>query len=318
MRTATTRTTPTRQATTPYGSAIKISSEYASIKQVMQEAHLDWDVNTERLFLADGTQVPKAKVTRRSSDNKILGVVGDRYTVMQNYDALKWFQPFIDSHNATIEHAGAFKDGKVIFLQARVNRDDVEIVKGDAVRPYITLAHAHDGSLAVMAGSTLVRLFCTNQLPMLKTSKTAKLLKMRHTKNMMIGLEAVRDIMNVYTGEFIGTTDQLKFLASVGVTKKSLEKFFTLAVTVKEDDDSDKTKKVETLTRIFETGRGLGGKEMHNFYGAYNALTEFLTWDSGRTVDNRLQELWFGTAQRVSQNAMEIAMAMAGGRSGRA
>ena len=46
-----------------------------SVEEAIVAAGLDWRVDTQKVYLADGTIAP-AKATVRSSDNKILGVVG--------------------------------------------------------------------------------------------------------------------------------------------------------------------------------------------------------------------------------------------------
>lgn len=299
---------------TPWGNiGNNVSDKHASdVMKAMKEAKMDWKVELEPVFLKDGSIVPKTQVTRRSDNNQVLGVVGDRYKILQNEDAFSWFQPFVDSHNAKITTIGSFKQGSVLFLQAEVLGQQTEVVKEDIVKSYITLAHSHDGSLSVMAGFCPVRMFCLNQLPMLKKSTTKKLLKMRHTKNLSFALDGVREIMDVANKEFVATTEQYRSLAKKGVNRKTLEEYVNL-VFRKEDDAIDKEVRKATIDKIeaiFENGKGMS-KSTRNYWGAFNSITEYLTWEAGRSTDSRLHSLWFGPAQSTAQRALDLALDLA-------
>lgn len=309
------QTTATATPSTPWGTCGQdVTEKFKPVRQVMREHGLDWNVSLQPLYLADGSEVPKNFATRRDSDGAILGVVGDRYTVLQNVDAFDWFDPFIESKQASIKTVGSFKGGRVIFIQAEVEIDPVEIVKGDTpIQSHMTLGHAHDGSLRVLGGFTPVRPWCINQLPMMKSSKSSKMLSMKHTKNVVLGLEAIRGIMDIHKAELNATAEQLRFLASKGVNQKSLEKYVTLVFS-KEGKEQDKTKIVETIAHLFENGRGLGQSNMKNYYGMFNAVAEHLTWGAGRTVDNRLSSLWFGENHVLEQKAFQLAIDMASGK----
>ena len=81
-------------------------------------AGLNWKVETKPLFLADGTQAP-SKAVVRTSDNSILGVVGENYQPLQNEDAFKFFNPFVETGLATFETAGSLRQGKRVWILAK-------------------------------------------------------------------------------------------------------------------------------------------------------------------------------------------------------
>lgn len=302
----------TQQVQTPWGDRGQaVNGKGKRVYDVMREHGLDWTVNLEPTFLEDGTMIPDSFVTRRDTDGAILGVVGKRYKPLQNVDAFGFFDSFVESKQAEIVVVGSFKGGRTVFIQAEVKVDPIEIVKDDIIKSYITIGHAHDGTAKISAGFTPVRMFCINQLPMLKKSSSSKLLSMKHTKNASITLEAIKGIMNVHRQEFLATAEQFKYLARKGVTKKTLEKYVTLVFQKSDEDESDKQQVIDKITYNFEHGRGLGGKNMKNCYGMFNAVTEYLTWEAGRTVDNRLASLWFGENQRRAQKALDVAIQLA-------
>jgi len=61
---------------------------------------------------------------------------------------------------------------------------------------------------------------------------------------------------------------------------------------------------------LMEKGRG---SEMagNTYWGAYNAVTEYLSYFRGKTQDNRLSSLWYGDSARVNRQALDAAIKMA-------
>src|SRR5688500_2132249 len=65
-----------------------------------RKAGLDWDVELVPLVTADTNAKVAHRGVRRTSDGRVLGVVGPRFCVLQNRDAFQWFQPFLDAKEA--------------------------------------------------------------------------------------------------------------------------------------------------------------------------------------------------------------------------
>lgn len=292
----------------------EFSEKFVSVQDVMEQSGLNFRVESEPVYLADGTEVPKCKATRNMKTGDILGTVGDRYTILQNDEAFNWFQPFIDQKVAYMENVGTLKKGAITFVQAKVCTDPVEIIKGDAVESYITLLNSHTGLTSVFSGFFPRRIFCANQMPALKASH---MLKVRHTKNVQVSMEKIQEIMNVATQEFVATTEQYRFLAAKGVNKSDLEKYVKLvfkkeAKSKADEEPEMRESTIEKITEYFENGRG-ASEQTRNMWGAFNAVNEYLNYEAGRTVDNRLQSLWIGANAQTNQKALETAVQLANG-----
>jgi phage/plasmid-like protein (TIGR03299 family) len=295
----------------PWGDqGTQIESKFAHVHEVMKNAHLDYEVGLENVWLADGTQVPKTKVTRRKDNGIILATVGDRYNILQNALAFEWFQPFIDAGQATIEHAGTLKKGAIVFAQAKVIIDPVEITPGDVVESYITLLNSHTGATSILAGFFPRRIFCQNQLPALKASN---MLKIKHTKSMHISMEKISEIMNVSTQEFIATTEQYKFLASKAVDRKTLEKYVKIVFQNEKNEEAEiRESKIEQIEYLFQEGRG--SKETPDtMFKAFNAVNEWFNYESGRSIDTRMYSLWNGVNAQLNQRSLDIALQITNG-----
>ena len=125
------------------------------------KAGLDWQVETEPLFRGNGQEV-KAQASVRTSDNRVLGVVGPRWTPLQNKDAFKVFEPLVDSGDMTLHTAGSLRNGERVWVLCQLNLDNSEIVKGDEIAKFALLSNGHDGKLAVHLGFTPIRVVCAN------------------------------------------------------------------------------------------------------------------------------------------------------------
>lgn len=301
-------------ATPWHGLGTKIENGFILPEEAMSLAGLNWNVTLEDIFTADGTKVPKAKVTRRDSDGTILGCVGDRYHPLQNKDAFQWFAPFIESKQASFETAGSLRGGKVVWVLAKTSIENAEVVKGDTVESYILLSNSFDGTVSIKGGFTNTRTVCANTLSMAHNSASSKLLKLKHTRSASLTLEKVRETMNIAAKEFNATIDQYRFLASKAISKKDLEKYITVVMTPEGKEDSElRASTIERIEMIFENGKGMN-ENTRNYWGAYNSISEALTWHNSRSQDNRIFSLWFGQGQNINAKALQIATDMASGK----
>jgi Domain of unknown function (DUF932) len=91
----------------------------------------------------------------------VLGVVGDRYRIVQNDEAFQFVDQLIGSA-MHFETAGRLHGGRQVWVLARLP-EHIE-VGGDPVRCYVLLLNSHDGTTAVVAASTPVRVVCQNTL----------------------------------------------------------------------------------------------------------------------------------------------------------
>ena len=103
-------------------------------------AGLDWDVVQKNVYAEDGTLISGYKVNTRSTDNTALGIVSDRYKVVQNEDAFKFTDDLLGA-GVTYETAGALQGGRKVWMLARMPHR--YIIAGDENR---TLSGGHEFS----------------------------------------------------------------------------------------------------------------------------------------------------------------------------
>jgi len=307
-------------STAPWAGIGSSVNEATTVAEAMQDAGLDWSVGIEPLYRQNedgsvGDSVSRRAVVRQDNDS-VLGTVGPKWTPYQNADAFQWFQPYIDSNHATFETAGALGKGSIVWILAKLNRDNVEIAAGDEVSKYLLLSNSHNGTLAVRVGFTPIRVWCTNTLSMAHSSNASRLIRIRHSQNVTENVNAMQDIVNLADADFEATAEQYRFLASRQINTDDLEKY-VLKVLGKNDalkDVPTRTKnQFEEIVGMFESGRGNANLSVAGtWWAAYNGVTEWLNYSRGRNADNRLSSLWFGVNASVNKQAFETAVAMAG------
>jgi phage/plasmid-like protein (TIGR03299 family) len=91
----------------------------------------------------------------------VLGIVGERYRIVQNHEAFAFVDQLLGSA-IHFETAGSLHGGRRVWVLATLP-EHVE-VGGDPVRPYVLLMNSHDGSTAVIAATTPIRVVCQNTL----------------------------------------------------------------------------------------------------------------------------------------------------------
>ena len=129
-------------------------------KTALITAGLDWKVVKKDVYvdniLADGY-----KANIRDSDNSILGIVTDRYKIVQNDDAFAFVDNLVDGSNTTYETAGSLRNGKTVWMLAKMPD---EKILGDDIEQYLCFTNTHDGTGSVKVFFTPIRVVCANTL----------------------------------------------------------------------------------------------------------------------------------------------------------
>jgi phage/plasmid-like protein (TIGR03299 family) len=287
-----------------------------SIADGMKTAGMDWQVGLKDLYTGDGEKVSH-KACYRKTDDKVLGVVGPRWTPVQNVEMFEWFQPWLSEKTCMLHTAGSLCGGEKVWVLCQIVSDPLEIVKGDEVAKFILLANSHNGSMAVRAGFTGIRVVCCNTMAAAIRDAESKLIRLRHSSKVKENLENIREIMDLANQEFEATAEQYRHLAKSQVHQGDLRKYVKIVLGVENVADVDLPKKtvniMEEIFKMVECGRGQDNPHIQgSYWQAYNGVNEYLNYNKGRNSSNRLDSLWFGQAAALNMKALEVAMTMAG------
>lgn len=134
--------------------------EALNSREALEKSGLNWMVE-QRPIMADYNIIPGYKANVRQTDGKILGVVTDRYKVVQNHEAFAFTDALL-GEGVKYETAGSLSDGKRIWILAKL--PDKYIIEGEQVDPYLVFSSSHDGSGAIKVCMTPIRVVCQNTL----------------------------------------------------------------------------------------------------------------------------------------------------------
>jgi phage/plasmid-like protein (TIGR03299 family) len=264
-----------------------VIDEAVSTQEMLDLAHLSgWNVRLEAVDLPGRSHKEFFATVRTNpfdGDNDVLGVVGERYKVLQNEELFTFGDALLDG--GRWETAGSIKNGTVVFGSLALDRETNLDPKGrgDKVNNYLLVHTSHDGSLAIQASVTPVRVVCQNTLNMAvgyKGKGAKQSFRIRHTQTLQGKVQAAREALgmaNAYLDEFD------KIAAEMIAKEINDQKFFEIITAVypkpEENVKGAMTKwenKIDTLNSIYfgETCVNIKGTA----WGAYNAMTERLDW----------------------------------------
>jgi phage/plasmid-like protein (TIGR03299 family) len=130
-------------------------------KEALKEAGMDWTVIQKAILTDDLTEIPGFKANIRASDQRVLGVVTDRYKIVQNHEAFSFTDDLL-GEGVRYETAGSLQNGKKVWLLAKL--PDNYIISGDRISPYMVFSNSHDGSGSIKVAMTPIRVVCQNTL----------------------------------------------------------------------------------------------------------------------------------------------------------
>lgn len=292
-----------------------------SVEGALELAHMNWQVSKYPLLAnyqsIDGDRqllaIDDQYAIVRESDKRVLGVVGERYHPRQNVEHLGWFQPFLDSRQASITSIGSLRGGRVVYFQAQISDcSQLEILPGDQVRNLVTIFSSHDGSLLTNCGLTPQRIVCANTLKAARSNVHSQFIKCKHTKNAGSALAALRSTLDIAIGEFRATVEQYRALATKTLSQADIRKYVKAVLDVSEVADTDLPTRtanmIDEILGYVAVSPGNDGTE-NSAWKAFNGVTYWLTHKRGKD-ENRTHSLWFGPNADTLKRAEELALAL--------
>jgi phage/plasmid-like protein (TIGR03299 family) len=254
-----------------------LSNWNVRLEDLETPSHLSSDKNYQYVLRTNPTD---------NSQTDILGVVGERYHVMQNEDLFSFGDNILDG-GGRWETAGSLRGGRVVFGALALERETILDPSGvaDKVKTYLLINTSHDGSIAIQASITPVRVVCANTLNLAlgspkKRNGVKQSFKIRHTQTASGKVAVARETLGL-AHKYM---DSFDVMANAMIQKEITAGQFNdiiLAAYPKPEKDSKGAfkkweNKVDVINDIY-TGE-FNGMIAGNAWGAFNALTERLDW----------------------------------------
>jgi phage/plasmid-like protein (TIGR03299 family) len=265
--------------------------EEVSTQTMLSEAKLsNWDVRLSPVtdhIPSEWNDVSGAQYVLRTNPfnqgTDVLSVVGSRYQVIQNEDLFSFADNVLDGDSRCAwESAGSLKNGKVVFGSLTVPREMVLDPQGanDTTKLYLIVWTSHDGSVAVQAAITPVRVVCQNTLNLaMRNAKQS--FKIRHTQTADGKIQVARETLGLTFGYFDEFEKQAQELFKQEISDKDFSKLLTTIYPKPEADAKNALKRWENKVVLLDdlyfnspTNANIKGTK----WGAFNALTERLDY----------------------------------------
>ena len=180
---------------------------------------LNWKVEGRPIYDAFGAEIKGFKANTRDSDNSILGVVSDKYQIIQNSEAFEFTDSLISNGNITYETAGSLRKGRQIWLLANMPKVDI---LGDDIEPYICFTNTHDGTGAIKVCMTPIRVVCNNTLN-LAIDSAKRIWSTKHMGDLKGKLQEAQETLGMAKNYMEGLRIEAEKLAQAKITEGQIE-----------------------------------------------------------------------------------------------
>ena len=240
--------------------------------EAIKIAKLDWKVEQFPIE-ANGRIIPEHFANVRMDTNEALGIVKSRYKIVQNDEAFDFVDGIIgnDEVECHYETAGSLFNGRKIFLLVKLPNKNL---LGDDIENYLFFTNSHDGSSALTAGISNVRVVCNNTLQM-AIKGAQRTWSCRHTTN----IDDKRKQAQEALGLAVKYMDSMDKMAEQMAWKKVDEEAFFRTLFEKNPTNIADKNKMRTITMIHDIYHEKD--DLQNFkgsaWGLYNAVADFVS-----------------------------------------
>ena len=298
-----------------------VTENALSADEALTTANLNWQVLQYPVqadvsgfpVIADGKRA-NVRTHPKTGDTSVLGIVGNRYTIVQNDQAFKFCDDILDVGGATFETAGSLDKGRKVFMTMRMP-EGITVGGHDAVNMYLMVVNSHDGSTPLIAAVTPVRVVCANTVAA-GVAAAKSVYRVSHTISATGRLSDAREALKMsyqYTGEFELLANELY---SQPMSDREFVKFMGKLMgkpPVVEKDGSTRSlsiyeNKRDNLMGLWKAPTQENIK--NTAWAAYNTVVEYADWFSpvrGGDVDVRRGErIVENTLSEIKEKALAL------------
>lgn len=257
--------------------------EAPTSEDALHMAELDWRVEQTPVFTDAGIEIPGYKANRRNTDGSVLGIVSDRYRIVQNTEAFEFTDAIVgETEDGVVKYetAGSLCGGKRIWLLAKM---PTKKVLDDDVEPYMFFSNSHDGTGAIKVGMTPVRIVCANTLAIaLNTAK--RQWSTKHVGDMQSKLEEAKLCLRMADSYMTNLDAEADRLANAKLYKEQIEEILDAMFPVDDNTSERKKNNIVQFKNQFWTAYSMPDiqKFEDSAWMAVNAMSDLVTHSAPR------------------------------------
>lgn len=246
--------------------------------EALELAGLNWKVEQTPVYTADGTLIPNYKANVRNTDNSVLGIVTDRYQIVQNEEAFEFTDSIVgETENGVVKYetAGSLNHGKKIWLLAKM---PTQKVLDDEVEPYMCFTNSHDGSGAIRICMTPIRVVCQNTLNM-ALSQAKRSWSTKHVGDIESKLEEAKMCLELADEYMYNLSIEAEKLANTALRREQIDEILNEMFPVDDLTSERKKSNIQQIKDEFYIAYFMPDIEkfIGTAWGAINAMSDCVT-----------------------------------------
>lgn len=280
-----------------------ITEDALTAREAIVAGGLDWTVEKRPIYIRVGAEFHKVEdrfATVRNSDDKYLGTVAETYVPFQNVDAFTFADNLVDSGEAKYETAGSLRGGRWVWLTMKLPKE-IRIGGEDAHELYLLVNSSHDGSKAITASVTPIRVVCMNTLN-LALREAQQRWSVRHVSTAGQRLQEAREALKLtfdYADQFEAVGNEL---IARPFTENEMSQMLEKLI-----PNTPKAEGVRaTIQALFvesPTLENVRGTQ----WAALNAVGEYFDWVRGpRTAESQLMGSLYGVGPKFRNKTLDM------------
>ena len=245
-------------------------------EEALEVAGLNWMVRQEPIYTDNNLLISGYKANVRDSDNRVLGVVTDRYKVVQNDEAFAFTDELL-GEGVRYETAGSLQNGRKVWILARMPREF--IINGEQISPYLVFSNTHDGSGAIKVAVTPIRVVCNNTLNLaLSTAKRSW--SMIHTGNVKGKMEEARQTLFMAEKYMSKLGSEFENLRKIKLSDRQVMEYIKMLLPYENEENAHHVRNINRLREDMQK-RYFDAPDLkdvgNNAYRFVNAVSDFAT-----------------------------------------
>jgi len=258
------------------GNQMEDASDFQKWKEM---SGMDWMIKSTKLnYNVDDKviTIPNKNVLYRSDTGADIGIVSNRFKVVQPNEILDFFQEVCEKNKMKMSTAGVLFGGRRFWGLAEINAEDVKT--GDTVKNNILLMTGTDGTYSTTAKHVSTRVVCNNTLEVAMSENDKNVIRVRHSqvfdaKKVMLDMDLIQKNFE----EFMQTLRTMSDVKMTGAQQSKFVRDMILGDQVEEEIRKASQKKIDEIMMKIQFGDGAAQFGHDSVYGLLNGITNVFT-----------------------------------------
>lgn len=250
--------------------------------------------------------VPGRYALIRTSDNRVLALTGDQYTLKQNEDLLTMAGAFAGTGAASLEAGGTLRNGKVVWILFRLADAQFTVARGDSVRGYLLLTAPQAPGKSLLVRTMTLRSGCQNTHVL--TEPNGDVLYRQGQTEQADYRALGRVVTRAHKQLAVAERNAQRLLGLQISPEDTLSKVVLPLFKPGSTEPADATRTVNRVLRAINQAPNACPR---TGWGVLNGIQHFCDHQFGHSQETRMYRAWVGDRLQLKLKAERLLLAMA-------